>query len=92
MRQIDTIDIEDVHVLPRLPKVGGPAKVEVRAYLRNMTRQGRARSTLVLSVDGERIVLKGKEVPARRHPHPDQDLHDRATRACGSPADPSSTR
>jgi beta-glucuronidase len=30
VRRIDTIDIEDVHVLPRLPKVGGPAKVEWR--------------------------------------------------------------
>jgi beta-glucuronidase len=64
VRKIDTIDIEDVHVLPHLPKVGGPAKVDVRAYLRNMT--GKAREVdLVLSVDGERIVVKGKKVPAK---------------------------
>jgi beta-glucuronidase len=63
VRRIDTIDVEDVHVLPRLPKVGGPAKVEVRAYLRNMTQKKRE-VDLVLSVDGERIVVKGKEVPA----------------------------
>jgi beta-glucuronidase len=63
VRKIDTIDIEDVHVLPHLPKVGGPAKVDVRAYLRNMT--GKAREVvMVLAVDGERIVVKGKRVPA----------------------------
>ncbi|MBA3264011.1 MAG: beta galactosidase jelly roll domain-containing protein [Thermoleophilaceae bacterium] len=63
VRRIDTIDIEDVHVLPRLPKVGGPAKVEVRAYLRNLTDKDRE-VDLVMAVDGERIELKGKEVPA----------------------------
>ena len=63
VRKIDTIDIEDVHVLPHLPKVGGPAKVDVRAYLRNMTSKARE-VDLVLSVDGQRIVVKGKRVPA----------------------------
>ena len=63
VRKIDTIDIEDVHVLPRLPEVGGPAKVEVRAYLRNMTSKERE-VTLRLLVDGERIELKGKAIPA----------------------------
>ena len=63
VRRIDTIDIEDVHVLPHLPKVGGPAKVDVRAYLRNMTDKARE-VDLVLAVDGQRIVVKGKEVPA----------------------------
>jgi len=63
VRRIDTIDIEDVHVLPRLPEVGGPAKVEVRAYLRNMTGKDRE-VDLVVAVDGERIKLKGKQVPA----------------------------
>jgi len=62
VRRIDTIDIDDVHVLPHLPRVGGPAKVEVRAYLRNMTSKARE-VNLVLAVDGERIVVKGKEVP-----------------------------
>jgi beta-glucuronidase len=48
-------------VLPRLRKVGGPAKVEVRAYLRNLT--GKAREVdVVLAVDGRRIVLPGKRV------------------------------
>jgi glycosyl hydrolase family 2 len=63
VRRVDTIDIEDVHVLPHLPKVGGPAKVDVRAYLRNMTDKARE-VDLILSVDGERIVVKGKRVPA----------------------------
>jgi beta-glucuronidase len=62
VRKIDTIDVEDVHVLPHLRKVGGPAKVDVRVYLRNMTSKARE-VDVVLSVDGERIVLKGKEVP-----------------------------
>ena len=63
VRRIDTIDIEDVHVLPHLRKVGGPAEVEVRTYLRNMT--GKAREVdLVLAVDGQRIFVRGKEVPA----------------------------
>ena len=35
---------------------------------------------LVLSVNGERIVVKGKSVPAGRHPHPEQDVHDQAPR------------
>ena len=40
VRRIDRIDIEDVHVLPRLPRVGGPARVEVRVKVRNLTSQG----------------------------------------------------
>ena len=52
VRKIDTIDIEDVHVLPRLPEVGGPAKVEVRAYLRNMT--GKEREVTLRLLGGRR--------------------------------------
>lgn len=63
VRKIDTIDIDDVHAVPHLRKVGGPAKVDVRAYLRNMTSTARE-VDLVLSVDGERIVIPGKEIPA----------------------------
>jgi hypothetical protein len=63
VRRIDTIDIEDLHVLPHLRKVGGPAKVDVRAYLRNMTDKARE-VDLVLAVNGERIVVKGKQVGA----------------------------
>jgi beta-glucuronidase len=63
VRRVDTIDLDDVHVLPRLRKVGGPAKVDVRAYLRNMTKRARE-IDLVLSVAGQRVVVRGKEVPA----------------------------
>jgi beta-glucuronidase len=64
VRRVDTIDIEDVHVLPHLPKLGGAARVEVRAYLRNMTDKARD-VDLVIAADGQRIRLAGKRVPAR---------------------------
>ena len=63
VRRIDTVDIPEVQVLPRLPKLGGPAKVEVRAYVRNMTGKPRE-IDLVTAVDGQRVVLKGKEIAA----------------------------
>jgi beta-glucuronidase len=66
VRKIDTIDIEDVQVLPRLRRVGGPAKVAVRAQLRNMTERERD-VTLVLSVAGERYRLQPKQVEAGGH-------------------------
>jgi beta-glucuronidase len=63
VRRIDTVDIPEVQVLPRLPKLRGPAKVEVRAYVRNMTRKARE-IDLVMAVDGQRVRLKGKEIAA----------------------------
>jgi beta-glucuronidase len=66
VRRIDTIDIEDVHVLPRVRRVGEPAKVEVRVRLRNMTDKDR-NVALTFSVGGERFsfdpetVLKDNE-------------------------------
>jgi beta-glucuronidase len=63
LRRVDTVDIPEVQVLPRLRKVGGPAKVEVRAYVRNMTRKDRE-FDVVTRVDGQRVVLKGKEIDA----------------------------
>jgi beta-glucuronidase len=62
-RRIDTIDIEDVQVLPRLRRVGGPAKVEVRVALRNLTRRDED-VALGLNVDGERFSLRPETVPA----------------------------
>jgi beta-galactosidase/beta-glucuronidase len=62
MRRIDTVDVEDVQVLPRLRRVGGAAKVEVRAMLRNFTGRDRDVS-LVLRVDGRRIPLSPQTVP-----------------------------
>ena len=91
VRRIDTIDIEDVHVLPRLPKVGGPAKVEVRAYLRNMTRKARE---VTLTAVGRRRALSSSR--ARRCPRTPRASWPRPSRssgrACGSPGNPSSTR
>ena len=63
MRRVDTVDVEDVDVLPRLRRVGGPAKVEVRTTLRNFTNRDRNVS-LVLRLDGERYELDPETVPA----------------------------
>jgi beta-glucuronidase len=62
VRKIDTVDLEDVHVLPRLRRVGGPAKVEVEATLRNFTRRDRDVS-LVLRVDGQKLRFSPETVP-----------------------------
>ncbi len=83
VRKIDTIDIEDVHVLPHLRKVGGPAKVEVRAYLRNMTDKARE-VDLVIAADGRRIRLPGKRIPANSPRLLDPDVHDQAPAAVGA--------
>jgi beta-glucuronidase len=62
MRRVDTVDVEDVRVLPRLRRVGGAAKVEVRTTLRNLTGRDRDVS-LSLRVDGRRILLGPETVP-----------------------------
>jgi beta-galactosidase/beta-glucuronidase len=64
VRRLDAIDIEDVHVLPHLPRVGGSAKVEVRVKLRNFTDKDRF-VRLRLAVDGERFDVKPETVLAR---------------------------
>jgi beta-glucuronidase len=63
MRRIDTVDVEDVHVLPRLRRVGGAAKVEVRTTLRNFMKRDRDVS-LVIRVDGRKIRYDPETVPA----------------------------
>jgi beta-glucuronidase len=63
MRRVDTVDVEDVRVLPRLKRVGGAAKVEVRTILRNFTNRDRD-IALLLRVDGQRIELDPETVPA----------------------------
>src|SRR5215210_219738 len=63
MRRIDTVDVEDVHVLPRLRRVGGAARLEVRTTLRNFTKRDRDVS-VVIRVDGRRIRLDPETVPA----------------------------
>jgi beta-glucuronidase len=62
-RRVDTVDVEDVHVLPRMRRARGPAKVEVRAVLRNFTSRDRDVS-LVLRLGGERVRLDPETVPA----------------------------
>jgi beta-glucuronidase len=62
VRKIDTVDVEDVHVLPRLRRVGGPAKVEVQTTLRNFTKRDREVS-LVLRVDGQKLRFQPETVP-----------------------------
>jgi beta-glucuronidase len=63
VRRIDTIDIEDVHVLPRVRRVGGPARVEVRVTLRNPTDRNR-RVALAFRVAGENFRFGTEEVLA----------------------------
>ncbi|HZB06743.1 MAG TPA: glycoside hydrolase family 2 TIM barrel-domain containing protein [Thermoleophilaceae bacterium] len=63
-RRVDTVDIEDVHVLPRLARPRGPARVEVRALLRNFTSRDRD-VALMLRVGGERNRLDPETVPAK---------------------------
>jgi beta-glucuronidase len=63
MRRIDTVDVEDVHVLPRLRRVGAPARVEVRTTLRNFTKRDHDVS-LVMRVDGQRVRFDPETVPA----------------------------
>jgi beta-glucuronidase len=57
VRRVDTVDIQDVNVLPRLRRLRGPAEVEVRITLRNFTRKER-NVALVLDVAGQRIRLE----------------------------------
>ena len=61
VRRIDTIDLEDVQVVPRLPKVGGPAKVELRVQLRNLTNRDEDVS-LAWTVNGKRYSLRPETV------------------------------
>jgi len=63
VRRVDTVDVEDVHVLPRLRRVRGAAKVEVQTALRNFTKRDRDVS-LVLRVDGRTIRYDAETVPA----------------------------
>ncbi len=64
VREIDTVGVADVQVVPRLRRVGGAAKVEVRTLLENPTGKDRD-AALVLDVDGQRIRKQPETVPAR---------------------------
>jgi beta-glucuronidase len=66
IRPLDTVDIEDLAVQPRLAKLGGPARVRVRLRLRNLTARKR-RVQLALFVRGRgkrsrRIELSPREL------------------------------
>jgi beta-glucuronidase len=63
VRRVDTVDIEHVTALPRLRRVGGPARIEVRTTLRNFTKQDRDVS-LIVSAAGQRFTLRPETVPA----------------------------
>ena len=64
VREVDTVGVADVQVVPRLRRVGGAAKVEVRTLLENPTGKDRD-AALVLDVDGQRIRKQPETVPAR---------------------------
>jgi beta-galactosidase/beta-glucuronidase len=61
VRRVDTVDIQDVNVLPRLRRLRGPARVELRVTLRNFTNKKRD-VTLVLDVAGQHITLEPETV------------------------------
>jgi beta-galactosidase/beta-glucuronidase len=63
MRRVDTVDVEHVTALPRLKRVGGSARVELRTTLRNFTKKDRDVS-LIISISGERFKIEPKTVPA----------------------------
>lgn len=63
VRRVDTVDVEHVTALPRLKRVGGPARVELRTTLRNFTKKDRDVS-LIISISGERFKIEPETVPA----------------------------
>jgi beta-glucuronidase len=63
MRRVDTVDVEHVTALPRLKRVGGPARVELRTTLRNFTKKDRDVS-LIIAISGERFKIEPETVPA----------------------------
>ena len=63
MRRVDTVDVEHVSALPRLRRVGGPARVEVHTTLRNFTQKDRDVS-LIVTISGQRFRIEPETVPA----------------------------
>jgi beta-galactosidase/beta-glucuronidase len=63
VRRVDTVDVEHVTALPRLKRVGGPAKVEVQTTLRNFTKKDRDVS-LIIAISGQRFKIEPETVPA----------------------------
>jgi len=63
MRRVDTVDVEHVSALPRLKRVGGSARVELRTTLRNFTKKDRDVS-LIIAISGQRFKIEPETVPA----------------------------
>ena len=63
VRRVDTVDVEHVTALPRVRRVGGPARVEVRTTLRNFTKKDRDVS-LIITISGQRFRIEPETVPA----------------------------
>jgi beta-glucuronidase len=51
MRPVDGVDIEEVRALPKVPRLGGPAKVRVKVLLRNLGRKAHA-ANLAIGIRG----------------------------------------
>ena len=64
VRRVDTVDVENVLVQPRLRKLRGPAKVEVTTAVRNISSRDRD-VTLVFNLAGERIVMDPQTVAGK---------------------------
>jgi beta-galactosidase/beta-glucuronidase len=69
VRPVETIDIQQVRVLPRLRTPRSPAKVEVRMTLRNVTAMPQRRIALALAVGGRRL---NERIELRRSLEPNQ--------------------
>jgi beta-galactosidase/beta-glucuronidase len=67
MRPVDGVDIEQVHALPKLPRVHGPARVRVKVLLRNLSPKQRA-TTLSIAVKGgpSTVIRRGLPGKGRR--------------------------
>ena len=63
VRRVDTVDVEHVTALPRVRRLGGPARVEVGTTLRNFTKKDRAVS-LIITISGQRFRIEPETVPA----------------------------
>jgi beta-glucuronidase len=72
LRRVENIDIESVQALPKVRKLGGPAKVNVHIRLRNLARK---KHDVDLALD-----VRGPGFSQRIVP-PDQGVRGRGTRA-----------
>ena len=85
VRPIDTVDMEDVQVVPRAGRARGPARVEVRALVRNLTRTER---DVTMVLNARRPAHQAAPADGRRRSDPRSRDHASRSRdrGCGSPA------